>query len=73
MQSLYRDGVFGAGVDDGLQQVVKLRDVQLSFHQQLLGLLFHGQSDGGCHLLLHLEKKAPQSTDVLFFYERWPL
>lgn len=23
----YRDGVFGAGVDDGLQQVVKLCDV----------------------------------------------
>lgn len=65
----YGDGVFGAGVDDGLQQVVKLGDVQLSFHQQRLGLLLHGLSYGGCHLLLHW----PESTtkDKCAVYERW--
>lgn len=48
----YRDGVFSAGVNDGLQQVVKFRDVLLSLRQQLLGLLLHGQSYGCSHLLL---------------------
>lgn len=47
-----RDGIFGASVYDGLQQVVKFCDVQLSFQQQFLGLLLHSQSYGCSYLLL---------------------
>lgn len=49
----YRDGIFCTGVYDGLQQVVKFCDVQLSFHQKFLGLLLHSQSYGCSHLFLH--------------------
>ena len=47
-----RDGIFGAGVDDGLQQVVKFGDIKLGLHQQLLGLLLHRKGNGCRHLLL---------------------
>lgn len=52
LRQTYRDGIFGTGVYDGLQQVIKLGDVQLSFQQQFLGLLFHSQSYGCTHLFL---------------------
>lgn len=58
----YRDGVFGAGVDDGLQQAVELGDVQLSLHQQLLDLLLHSQSYGCRDLLLQGGSRTRQST-----------
>lgn len=51
----YRDGIFGAGVDDGLQQVVEFCDVQLGLHQKLLDLLLHGHSYGCRHLFLQGE------------------
>lgn len=57
----YRDSVFGAGVDDGLQQVVEFCDVQLSLHQELLDLLLHSQSDGCCDLLLQGERTCQKS------------
>lgn len=57
----YRDGVFGARVDDGLQQVVQFCDVQLSLHQELLDLLLHSQGDGCCDLLLQGGRKGQES------------
>lgn len=47
-----RDGVFGACVNDGLQKVVKLGDVLLSFQQEFLSLLLHSQSNGCRNLFL---------------------
>lgn len=55
LRRAYRDGVFGAGVDDRLQEVVKLCDVQLRFQQKLLVLLLHGQGNGSSHLFLRSE------------------
>lgn len=48
----HRDGILGAGVDDGLQQVVKLVHVQLRLLQELLHLLLQCMGHGCCHLLL---------------------
>lgn len=48
----HRDGVFGACVNDGLQQVVKFIHVQLSLLQKLLHLLLHCVGHGRRHLLL---------------------
>ena len=48
----HRDGVLGAGVDDGLQQAVKLVHVQLRLLQELLHLLLQCVGHGCRHLLL---------------------
>lgn len=48
----HRDGIFGARVNDGLQQVVKLVHVQLGLLQELLHLLLHCMGQGRRHLLL---------------------
>lgn len=61
----HRDGVFGARVDDGLQQVVKFCDVQLSLHQELLVLLLHRHSDGCRDLFLQRERTLDKSKPVL--------
>lgn len=58
----YGDGVFGAGVDDGLQQVVQFSDVQLSLHHQFLDLLLHSQSYGCRDLFLQGGSTTRQST-----------
>lgn len=48
----HRDGILGAGIDDGLEQVVKLVHVQLRLLQELLHLLLQRVGHGCCHLLL---------------------
>lgn len=67
----YRDGILSAGVYDGLQQVVKLCDVQLSFHKHFLDLLFHSQSNGCGHLFLYWERDREVNTlHVALFIEK---
>lgn len=66
LRRAYRDGVFGAGVDDRLQEVVKLCYVQLSFQQKLLVLLLHGQGNGRSHLFLRSETcRKENKTNLL--------